>query len=94
VRLTFENGAATLDAGNGDEAQASEAIEITLGGEPIVAGFNAGYLLDGLGSLGTPFAHFAFTQPTKPANLTGLSSPDDRPTPDSAYILMPMRLPT
>ncbi|MEU8221362.1 DNA polymerase III subunit beta [Kribbella sp. NPDC048915] len=94
VRLTFEDGTATLDAGNGEEAQASEAVEITLGGEPIVAGFNAGYLLDGLASLGTPFAHFAFTQPTKPANLTGLASPDDRPTPDSAYILMPMRLPT
>ncbi|TDW94900.1 DNA polymerase III beta subunit [Kribbella pratensis] len=94
VRVTFADGTATLDAGNGEEAQASESVEVTLTGEPVVAGFNAGYLLDGLTSLGAPIAHFAFTQPTKPANLTGLHSPDDAPTSDSAYILMPMRLPT
>ena len=94
VAITFSDGTATLDAGNGDAAQASESVEATLTGEPVTAGFNAGYLLDGLGSLGAPIAHFAFTQPTKPANLTGLRSPDDSPSPDSAYILMPMRLPT
>ncbi|GAA1580646.1 MULTISPECIES: DNA polymerase III subunit beta [Kribbella] len=94
VRLTFADGTATLDAGNGEEAQASEAVEVTLAGDPVVTGFNAGYLLDGLASLGTPIAHFAFTQPIKPANLTGLHSPEDAPTADSAYILMPMRLPT
>lgn len=93
VRLTFADGAATLDAGSGEEAQASEAVEVQLTGDPVVTGFNAGYLLDGLTSLGTPIAHFAFTQPTKPANLTGLRSPEDTPTSDSAYILMPMRLP-
>ena len=94
VRLTFADGTATLDAGNGEEAQASESVEVTLNGDPVVTGFNAGYLLDGLASLGAPIAHFAFTQPTKPANLTGLSSPEDTPPSDAAYILMPMRLPT
>jgi DNA polymerase III subunit beta len=93
VRLTFANGTASLDAGNGEEAQASEAVDATLIGEPVTTGFNAGYLLDGLASLGAPVAHFAFTQSTKPANLTGLRSPDDSPSTDSAYILMPMRLP-
>ncbi|WP_328522592.1 DNA polymerase III subunit beta [Kribbella sp. NBC_00359] len=94
VRITFADGMAALDAGNGEEAQASESVEATLIGEPVVAGFNAGYLLDGLASLGAPIAHFAFTQPTKPANLTGLRSPDETPSTDSAYILMPMRLPS
>jgi len=94
VRLTFADGTATLDAGNGEEAQASESVAVTLNGDPVVTGFNAGYLLDGLASLGAPIAHFAFTQPTKPANLTGLSSPEDTPPSDAAYILMPMRLPT
>lgn len=93
VRLTFADGTATLDAGSGEEAQASESVEATLTGEPVATGFNAGYLLDGLASLGAPIAHFAFTQPTKPANLTGLRSPDDSPSGESAYILMPMRLP-
>jgi len=94
VRLMFADGVATLDAGNGEEAQASEAVEVTLTGDPVVTGFNAGYLLDGLASLGAPIAHFAFGQPTRPANLTGLRSPDEAPSTDSAYILMPMRLPT
>ncbi|MEV0286888.1 DNA polymerase III subunit beta [Kribbella sp. NPDC050820] len=94
VRLTVADGTATLDAGSGDEAQASESVEVTLTGEPVSTGFNAGYLLDGLASIGAPVAHFAFTQPTKPANLTGLRSPDDAPPTDSAYILMPMRLPS
>ncbi|GAB2679809.1 DNA polymerase III subunit beta [Kribbella swartbergensis] len=93
VRLTFADGTATLDAGSGEEAQASESVDVVLTGEPVVSGFNAGYLLDGLAAIGAPVAHFAFTQPTKPANLTGLRSPDDSPADDSAYILMPMRLP-
>ena len=93
VRITFADGTATLDAGSGEEAHASESVEVTLTGEPVTTGFNAGYLLDGLASLGAPIAHFAFTQPTKPANLTGLRSPDEQPDGRSAYILMPMRLP-
>jgi DNA polymerase III subunit beta len=93
LRITFADGTASLDAGSGDEAQASESVEVTLTGEPVVTGFNVGYLLDGLASLGAPIAHFAFTQPTKPANLTGLRSPDEQPDGRSAYILMPMRLP-
>ncbi|TDW24102.1 DNA polymerase III subunit beta [Kribbella kalugense] len=94
VRITFADATATLDAGNGEEAQASESVEVTLTGDPVTTGFKAGYLLDGLASLGTPIAHFAFTVPTKPANLIGLRSPDETPTAESAYILMPMRLPT
>jgi DNA polymerase-3 subunit beta len=93
VRISFADGTASLDAGSGEEAQASESVEAALTGDPITAGFNAGYLLDGLASIGAPVAHFAFTQPTKPANLTGLRSPDHEPDGESAYILMPMRLP-
>jgi DNA polymerase-3 subunit beta len=93
VRVTFADGTATLDAGSGEAAQATESVEVTLDGEPLTTGFNAGYLLDGLASIGAPIAHFAFIQSTKPANLTGLPSPDATPTGDSAYILMPMRLP-
>jgi DNA polymerase III subunit beta len=93
VRINVADGTATLDAGSGDAAEASESVEATLTGDPVSTGFKAGYLLDALASLGTPIAHFAFTQPMKPANLTGLRAPDQVPTGDSAYILMPMRLP-
>ncbi len=40
VQLAFADGVLTLDAGSGDEAQASEAIEANIDGEPITTGFN------------------------------------------------------
>ncbi|MFB6718856.1 DNA polymerase III subunit beta [Kribbella sp. NPDC056345] len=91
VRFAFTDGTATLSAGSGEEAEATEPIEATLTGDPLVIGFNTGYLLDALGSLGTPFAHFAFTEPTKPVNVVGLRSPDETPDGDSAYIVVPLR---
>ncbi|MFF1817698.1 DNA polymerase III subunit beta [Kribbella sp. NPDC058245] len=92
VRITFADGTAALSAGSGEEAEASEPVECTLTGEPLVIGFNTAYLLDALGSLGTPVAHFSFTQPTKPVNVVGLQSADDTPSGDSAYIVVPMRV--
>ena len=48
VQLAFSDGVLTLDAGSGDEAQASESIEATIDGEDITTGFNPQFLLDGL----------------------------------------------
>jgi DNA polymerase-3 subunit beta len=92
VRITFADGTAALSAGSGEEAEASEPVECILTGEPLVIGFNTAYLLDALGSLGTPVAHFSFTQPTKPVNVVGLQSADETPSGDSAYIVVPMRV--
>ncbi|MBB6567845.1 DNA polymerase III subunit beta [Kribbella sandramycini] len=92
VRITFEEGTATLRAGSGEEAEASEPVEITLTGEPIATGFNPAYLLEALGALGTPLARLDFTHPTKPVNLTGLRAPDDESAGASAYIVVPMRV--
>ncbi|MET7280014.1 DNA polymerase III subunit beta [Kribbella sp. NPDC005582] len=91
VRITFVDGTATLSAGNGEEAEATEPIEATLTGDPLATGFNTSYLLDALSSLGTPIAHFAFTEPTKPVNVTGLQTSDETPSDDSAYIVVPLR---
>ena len=90
VRITFADGTATLSAGSGEEAEATEPLEAALTGDPLAIGFNTGYLLDALSSLGTPVAHFAFTEPTKPVNVTGLQSADETPSADSAYIVVPM----
>ena len=49
VQLAFSDGVLTLDAGSGDEAQASESIEATIDGDDITTGFNPQFLLDGLG---------------------------------------------
>jgi DNA polymerase-3 subunit beta len=80
VRLSFSADQVVLEAGTGDEAQASEAVEATLDGEDISIAFNPGFLLDGLGALDTAYAELSFTTPTKPAVIMGASSPSQ---PDS-----------
>jgi DNA polymerase-3 subunit beta len=92
VRLTFAEDSVTLDAGSGDEAQASESIEARVAGDPVTVGFNPTYLLDGLNAIGTPIAHLAFTQATKPAELTGVRDFDGEPITEFRYVLMPVRL--
>ncbi len=92
IRLTLGDGVATLEAGSSDEAQASESIEADTQGEPLTIGFNPQYLLDGLGVIEAPVAQLAFTQPTRPAVLTGLEAPDAESGLDYRYLLMPVRL--
>jgi DNA polymerase III subunit beta len=92
IRLTLGDGMATLEAGSSDEAQASESIEAGIEGEALTIGFNPQYLLDGLGAIEAPVARFAFTQPTRPAVLTGLTAVDGEPNLDYRYLLMPVRL--
>ena len=48
VRLSLHQGEVTLEAGAGDEAQASEAMDAVLDGEDISIAFNPSFLLDGL----------------------------------------------
>ena len=48
VRLTFADGEVVLEAGSGDEAQASESLERGADGDDITIAFNPTYLLDGL----------------------------------------------
>ena len=94
VRLSFAAGELVLEAGSGDEAQASEALEARLDGADIAIAFNPTYLLDGLGALATSHARLAFTTPTKPAVITG-AGPDGAPDgsgPEYRHLLMPVRL--
>lgn len=95
VRLTFSADELQLDAGTGEEAQASEALACTLDGDPLTIAFNPHFLLDGLGALEAEMTRFSFTVPTKPAVLTGARA--DAPVEPAAtaeyrYLLMPVRL--
>jgi DNA polymerase III subunit beta len=92
VRLSFSEAMVTLEAGSGDEAQATESLEATVDGADISIGFNPSYLLDGLGALDAPVAHLAFTQSTRPAALAGASGHGEGPDLDFRYLLMPVRL--
>ena len=92
VRLTFADGALLLEAGSGDEAQASESIGATIEGNDISIGFNPSYLLEGLSVMSEPVVHLSFTQHTKPAALSGVKEVGDDPDGAFRYLIMPVRL--
>jgi DNA polymerase-3 subunit beta len=92
VQLAFTEGLLTLDAGSGDEAQASESIEASVEGDDITTGFNPQFLLDGLTAIEAPVVELAFTQASKPAVMAGAASLDAEADLDFRYLLMPRRL--
>lgn len=91
VRLRFTDGQVAIDAGTGDDAQASEAVECALTGPEIEIAFNPHYLLDGLHAVGTTHSRLAFTQPSRPAVLSGQADADAAPDTTYRYVLMPVR---
>jgi DNA polymerase-3 subunit beta len=91
VQLAFSDGVLTLDAGSGDEAQASESIEATIEGEDLTTGFNPQFLLDGLTAIDEAVVELAFTQASKPVVISG-SIGEDGDDPGFRYLLMPRRL--
>ncbi|MDP2772619.1 MAG: DNA polymerase III subunit beta [Nocardioides sp.] len=91
VQLAFSDGVLTLDAGSGDEAQASESIEALIEGEDITTGFNPQFLLDGLTAIDEPVVELAFTQASKPVVLSGAVE-DGGEDSGFRYLLMPRRL--
>jgi DNA polymerase III subunit beta len=92
IRLSFSGGEVTLEAGSGDEAQASESLDAGLAGDDISIAFNPAYLLDGLGALDAGFAELRFTASTRPAVIAGKDSADATAGDDYRYLLMPVRL--
>lgn len=89
VRLNFDGDEVSLQAGSGDEAQATESLGAQIVGESIEIAFNPQYLLDGLGVVGDSRVCMSFTGSTKPAVLTPGSSDS---TQVYKYLLMPVRL--
>ena len=91
LRLKFGNNTLHLEAGAGDEAQATEEIQISYTGEPIDIAFNPTFLADGLNALGTTYVNIAFTGSNKPAVLSGKNKADGEIDSSYRYLLMPMR---
>jgi DNA polymerase-3 subunit beta len=95
VQLAFSDGVLTLDAGSGDEAQASESIEATIEGEDLTTGFNPQFLLDGLTAIDEAVVELSFTQASKPVVISGSIGDDageGSSDPAFRYLLMPRRL--
>jgi DNA polymerase III subunit beta len=108
LRVSFGPGQAVLEAGTGDEAQATEVLEASYefhgdpdGAQPDGGGFtpeglevafNPQYLLDGLSAIDSDTARLAFTKPGKAVLITGKPGPEGEN--DFRYLLMPIRLGT
>ena len=91
VRLRFSDGQVVIEAGAGDDAQASEAVEAVMTGPEIEIAFNPQFLLDGLGAVGTAYSRLSFTQSSRPAVLSGQSELDGEADTSYRYVLMPVR---
>lgn len=98
VRLTFTGDLVMLEAGTGEDAQASESLDARFESsdgstEEFSIAFNPSYLLDGLGAIDAETARLEFTTPTKPAILrASKASADTTAGDDYRYLLMPVRL--
>ena len=93
VRLAFSEGQVALDAGTGEDAQASEVLDAQLNGDDITVAFNPTYLSEGLNAFDSAYVRFSFTAPPKPAVLSAQAEPDGEDDVDYKYLLMPVRLP-
>mgnify|MGYP003943993449 FL=1 len=62
-----------------------------LTGPELEIAFNPGYLLDGLGAVGTAYSRISFTQPSRPAVLSGQDEEDGEADTSYRYVLMPVR---
>jgi DNA polymerase-3 subunit beta len=66
-------------------------VECAFTGEDFSIAFNPQFLLDGLGALSTPFARLSFTQPQKPAVISGQAEGEGDDDSSYRYLLMPVR---
>ena len=91
LRLIFSGNSLQLEAGTGEDAQATEELDIVYNGEEINIAFNPQYLTDGLQAIGTPYVQIDFTSASKPAVLTGKHELTGEKDETYKYLLMPMR---
>lgn len=92
VRLIAEEDTLTLEAGTGDEAQATETLPCALHAtEPMRAAFNPGFLAEGAAAVQADTVRLGFTTVTRPFGLTAANRPDTASA-DYRYLLMPVRL--
>lgn len=91
VRLIFDNEALTLEAGQGEVAQAQEEVVLVRGEEPLRTAFNHVYLAEGLAALDTEFVRFGFTDANKAAVMLGQPEESGEADDSFKYLLMPIR---
>jgi DNA polymerase-3 subunit beta len=95
VRLHFADSSIVLEAGQGEDAQASEAVEAEIDGEDVMLAFNPQFLLEGLSGVHAETTHITYTQPTKPVVIAPAGSDATGGAPSVLgfrYLVLPVRL--
>lgn len=90
IRFEFADGAITLRAGAGDDAQASESLPASITGGDITTGFNPLFISEGLAQIEHPFVRFSMTEPKKSVVITGQKEEDGEHDDSYRYLLMPI----
>lgn len=88
VKIDLSNGKLSITAQSADVGEAKEVIPLEYSGDNLSIGFNAQYLLDFLGVVGTDEVLFEFKDEQSPALLR----PSGEGQSDYRYVVMPMRL--
>ena len=85
VRLAFTKGCVRLEASTGDQAEASEELDIGFDDADFQVAFNPAYLTDGLAAAGADTVRISMTTPKRPAVITAADG-------DAGYqyLLMPV----
>ncbi|HEY8379804.1 MAG TPA: hypothetical protein VIK91_25110, partial [Nannocystis sp.] len=86
VRVQLDKGTLQLTADNPDLGVAHQEIEIDFQGEPLVAGFNARYLIEILEAIDTKQVHLDFQGELDPCVVRPVEGPD------LLGVVMPMRI--
>ena len=88
VKVDLTNGKLSITSQSADVGEAKEVIPLDYTGENLSIGFNAQYVLDFLGVVGTDEVLFEFKDEQSPALLR----PAGDGKSDYKYVVMPMRL--
>jgi DNA polymerase III subunit beta len=88
IKVDLTNGKLSITSQSADVGEAREVIPLDYTGENLSIGFNAQYMLDFLGVVGTDEVSFEFKDEQSPALLR----PSGEGEGDYKYVVMPMRL--
>jgi DNA polymerase-3 subunit beta len=87
VRLSLEEGSLEVSASSPELGEARESLPVEYAGEAVQIGFNAQYLIEFLGVVGTDQVALE----VKDAESQGLLRPVGEDGGDYRYVVMPMR---
>ena len=88
IKIDLANGKLSITSQSADVGEAKEMIPLEYTGDGLSIGFNAQYMLDFLGVVGTDEVLFEFKDEQSPALLR----PSGEGEADYKYVVMPMRL--